>query len=182
MIVPALGQIVSIFVRIGSFTFGGGNATVAALEHEIVERRRWMERPGFRLAFGLSRITPGTTMLATCTALGWCLRKWRGAIAALCGSSVPCSALAIAITGAYVTWIHNPIAIASFRGAAAAAVGLMCGSSWQLLRPFLDIDSWIRIAVLVGGSAVLASYSMPPVRVLCIAVAVGLIWREKETA
>jgi chromate transporter len=174
--------VASVFVRIGSLTFGGGNATVAALEQEIVDSRGWLERSRFHLAFALSRITPGTNVLATCTGIGWCLRKWRGAVAALLGASVPCSAIAIFITGVYIAWNRNPIAIAAFRGAAAAAVGLIVASCWLLLRPFIGAVSWLRIVVLVGGSAVLASLSMPPVRVLGLAIIVGFIWKKEETA
>ena len=32
------------FLKIGAFTFGGGYAMVALLEHEFVEEKQWMSR------------------------------------------------------------------------------------------------------------------------------------------
>ena len=32
------------FFKIGAFTFGGGYAMVALLEHEFVERKQWVTR------------------------------------------------------------------------------------------------------------------------------------------
>jgi hypothetical protein len=55
------------------------------LHGEIVERRHWIGRQSFDLAYALSRITPGTNLLAFCTAVGWMLRSWFGAITATPG-------------------------------------------------------------------------------------------------
>ena len=35
------------FFKIGAFTFGGGYAMVALLEHEFVEEKRWLTREEF---------------------------------------------------------------------------------------------------------------------------------------
>ena len=182
MSLPTLGEMSAVFVRIGSFTFGGGTSTVAALERELVDKRDWLERSRFRLAYALSRITPGTSVLATCTAVGWSLRGWSGAIAALLAASVPCALIAAFITYLYEMWTSNVVALAALHGATAAAVGIVGAASWQLLRPYLSSATWIRTAVLVGGSVLLSNLSVPPLRVLLAAIVVGLVWREKETA
>ena len=43
----------------------------------------------------LNRRTPGTNLLAFCTAAGWTSRRWLGAIVALLASSIPCSLLVV---------------------------------------------------------------------------------------
>ena len=35
------------FLKIGAFTFGGGYAMVALLEHEFVEEKQWVSREEF---------------------------------------------------------------------------------------------------------------------------------------
>ena len=35
------------FLKIGAFTFGGGYAMVALLEHEFVEEKQWVSRGNF---------------------------------------------------------------------------------------------------------------------------------------
>src|SRR5436853_6495298 len=111
--VPALIELRRVFIRIGSFTFGGGTSTAAALERELVNRRRWIDQSQFRLAYALSRLTPGTTVLATCTALGWILRGWRGLIIALAAASVPCSIIVVLFTNLYETMTTNRLGLAA---------------------------------------------------------------------
>src|SRR4051794_4937709 len=95
---PTLRQVFSTMTRYGGLTFGGGGPTVAALQHETVDRCGWLDTGRFRLAYALSRLTPGTNLLAFCTALGWQMRGIAGALAALIGSSLPCSVVTVAFT------------------------------------------------------------------------------------
>ena len=39
------GELFGTFFKIGAFTFGGGYAMVALLEHEFVEKKRWIWSP-----------------------------------------------------------------------------------------------------------------------------------------
>ena len=41
------GELFGTFFKIGAFTFGGGYAMVALLEHEFVEEKRWLTREEF---------------------------------------------------------------------------------------------------------------------------------------
>ena len=94
---PSLRAIASVFARYANTTFGGGSATIAVLREQIVEKRPWLDREQFDLAYALSRLTPGTNLLAFCTAAGWITRRGLGALFALLAASLPCSLLAVAI-------------------------------------------------------------------------------------
>jgi len=54
-----LQRIAAAFVRYANLTFGGGSATIAVLHRELVEKRGWIDEPGFGLCYALSRLTPG---------------------------------------------------------------------------------------------------------------------------
>jgi chromate transport protein ChrA len=41
----SLARLSLIFLRISNLTMGGGDPTMAALERELVERRRWPSPP-----------------------------------------------------------------------------------------------------------------------------------------
>lgn len=171
---PSLLSLSALFARYCNLTFGGGNPTTAVLMQELVEKRGWMERIQFGLCYALSRLTPGTNLLALCTAAGFVLRGWAGAVAALLASSLPSSLFVLAVTYLYESWAHNPIVATALRGALAAAIALMFVSSWQLARPDIRKESWLPALSIIGGSFVLASYfSVPPLRVLLVAGIVG---------
>lgn len=176
---PTLKQLADVFGRTGSFTFGGGSSTVVALEQDVVERRGWLSLSSFRTLYAVSRLTPGTTVLATCTALGWTLRGPVGSAVALLAASVPCSLLILVAMHFYGSWQRNPTFAIALQGASAAAVGIVAASAWRLLQPYLGLQNRGRSLLLVVGSFGLAQAGMPPVRVLLVAALVSLLWQER---
>ena len=46
------------FFKIGAFTFGGGYAMVALLEHEFVEEKQWVTREEFWTWWPLRNLPP----------------------------------------------------------------------------------------------------------------------------
>ena len=74
---PSLRALGGVFARYGNLTLGGGSATIAVLQQEIVVKRGWLAQVPFSLSYALSRLTPGTNLLAFCTAAGWIFAGWR---------------------------------------------------------------------------------------------------------
>lgn len=180
---PPLGALAAVFARFGNFTFGGGSATIAVLRDELVAKRAWMTTLNVDLSFALSRLTPGTNLLAFCTAVGWLLRGWSGAVVALVAGSVPSSVIAVLFTALYEFWSENPFMKVALRGALAAAVGVMIITGWTLIRPYYRQTSWLEMVIFVGGAFGLAYFlSVPPFRVLLLAAAAGLFWPQREKA
>jgi len=180
---PKLWTLGWVFARYGNFTFGGGSATVATLQHEVVERRGWTGAEPFHLCFALSRLTPGTNLLACGTAVGFLLRGWRGAIVALLAASIPCSLMAVAVTMLYEQWSHHPITLVAIQGALVAAVGVMVTTGVTLVRPHWQSSSWLQLVVFVWGSFA-ANYflSVPPLRVILGCAIIGWLWPGKAGA
>lgn len=178
---PTLADLAKVFSRIGALTFGGGATTMAALQWELVNRRAWTNRKQFETSFALSRLTPGTNLFAFCTAIGWTLRGWAGAAASLLAASVPCSALAVLFTFVYRLFGRNPFAASAIRGTLASAVGILIASSWELVRPYLNRDSWPRVAILLIASIVLSvGLHISPIPILALSAIVGFTWRENS--
>lgn len=177
---PSLLSLGASFARRGNFTFGGGSATVATLQREVVERRHWLRIEPFHLCFALSRLTPGTNLLACCTAAGWLMRGWPGAVVSLLAASVPCSVVAVFVTVLYEWWSKSPVMRLAIHGAIAAAVAVMLTTAVTLIRPHWRGSSWVQLLVFVGGSFA-ANYflSVPPLRVLLVCAAVGWFWPQR---
>jgi chromate transporter len=173
---PSLGQIASVFARYANMTFGGGSATIAVLHEQIVERRRWLSQLQFDLSYALSRLTPGTNLLAFCTAAGWMTRRWAGALVALLAASIPCSLLVIVVTHFYEAWQHNRIVMAALRGALAAAVAITVATAWSFAQPHVKAAR-LKALVIVPAALLLAlRFSLSPMRILLLAAVVGLMW------
>ena len=174
---PALREVAGIFAVIGSFTFGGGSATIAALEREIVHRRGWFDRERFALCFALARMTPGTNLLAFCTASGWTVRRLPGAAIALLAASLPCSVVAVILTRFIESWTRHHIARAFQEGVVVAAVGSLIATAWLLLRPYWTPNSRFRTAVFtVLALSLSLGLRQSPITILAVAAAAGYLW------
>jgi len=167
-----------IFLRVGNLTFGGGDPTMAALQSELVQARRWLDEERYALIYGLARITPGTNLLAFSAAAGFHILGWLGALSAVVAMTLPAAVIVVLLTSGYQTWSSNALATAAIGGTLAAANGMMTTSAWQLIAPEIRPGGRLRAAV-VFLAALIASlrFSMSPIQVLGLAALVGLIWR-----
>ena len=179
---PSLLTVAEVFARHGNLTFGGGSATVAVLREQIVVRRRWISEAQFHLAYALSRLTPGTNVLAFCTAAGWMTRRSGGAVVALLAASIPCSAIAVVATHFYEVWRGYPVFAAALRGALAAALAVMANTAWVLAEPHVKAAPRKAMVIVPSSIALVTLGSVSPFRVLVLAAAVGLLWPAEARA
>jgi len=173
---PRLGELGALFFRAGNFTPGGGTPATAILQRELISTRQWFDTEDFALCYALSRVTPGTNLLAFYTAIGWRLRGWRGAIVTLLAGAAPCCVLVGLITAGFERISRNVWVAAGIEGALAASVGLLLAGFWLLVRPFLTPRGWLRSVVVVAASVLLTRYGgLSPVSVLLLAALTGFI-------
>jgi chromate transporter len=177
---PTLRQLTGVFLRIGNTTFGGGLPTIAALQRELVEQNRWLSLEDYALAFSLSRITPGTNVIAFCAAAGARIMGMRGALAAMLAETVPSAVLAVLMTQGYETWRSNGWVMAGVAGTIAAVAGMMWASAWYIVRPyFTDFGSALRGSLIaLGAFFAFWKLGLGPVTVIGLAAVVGLLWKE----
>ena len=177
-----LSRIVWVFAWFGSTVFGGGSATIAVLDRQIADRHQWLDRRHTQLAYALSRLTPGTNLLAFCTGAGWLIRGAPGAAVALLAASIPCSVIAVALTMLYRSWANHALARLALQGALASAVAIMIATCWTIVRPQWRAPHRGRVALTFLAAFALATWGVSPVRVLAASAIVGAIWPEREDA
>lgn len=88
-------------------------------------KRKWLREEPFQLSYALSRLTPGTNLLAFMACIGYLLRRFPGAVVTLLAGSIPCSAMAIGLSAVYEAGSDDRVVIVGTRGALAAAVAVM---------------------------------------------------------
>lgn len=178
---PTLRELAAAFVVQGNFTYGGGSATIATLHHEIVDKRRWLTEEPFQLSYALSRLTPGTNLLAFSACIGYLLRRSRGALVTLLAGSIPCAAMAFALTALYSFWSRNAFVHVAIHGALAAAIAVVFMTGVTLIRPHWRTASRARIAVFVVGSFTAVEFlGLSPLQVLLLAALGGGVWTVRN--
>ena len=69
-------------MRLGFINFGGPTGQIALMHTELVDRRRWIDEPGFLHALNFAMLLPGPEAQKLATYLGWLLHGVRGGLSA----------------------------------------------------------------------------------------------------
>ena len=118
----SLGALISVFARIGVLSFGGPAAQIALMHRELVERRSWLDEPGFLRALSLCMLLPGPEAMQLATYTGWRLRGIIGGLLAGLLFVLPGAIVIGALVFIYVNYGTQPIVQAGFTGIKAAVI------------------------------------------------------------
>jgi chromate transporter len=172
---PSLGVLAWLIGLNANWVIGGGTATIEVLRRSLT-RRGWMTDADHQSLFAASRVTPGTNLLAYCTAAGWRVRRGSGAVVALLAASVPCAIMAVIAIALYDRLEASPtFAIVVTLGMTVALILLGLGA-WQLGRPQLTRAKAARSIVIVVLAVALGAVGVTPIWVLLIAAVIGALW------
>jgi chromate transporter len=125
--------LVLVFAPLSLLSFGGGQAIVADMQHQVVDVRHWISGPEFADLFALSRAAPGPSTLIAAL-IGWQVAGLAGAAMATLAIYIPSS---FVVYGA-VRWWHaskeSPWRGALERGLMPVAVGLVFAGALAVLE------------------------------------------------
>lgn len=177
---PSARQLAWIVARDVNRTVGGGMAAMELLRRSF-ESRRWVDAPTHGLFVAVSRLTPGTNILAYCAAVGWRLRGWRGTLAALAGASVPASLVIFGLAATLVRLDRYPAVRVALSAGMFIAAALVLSSAWNLLKPYARAGR-ARFALMISAAAgMLYALDLTPVRILLICAVVGALMPERRS-
>src|SRR5262249_24114899 len=81
-------KLLTIFLRIGTVTFGGGYVMIPQIETDVVDVYRWMDHQTFADGMAFGQITPGPVLI-TASFIGYRVAGLIGAIAATIAAFLP---------------------------------------------------------------------------------------------
>ena len=145
----------TIFLRIGSITFGGGFVMIPLIEAEVVDSHHWLTHQEFVDATALGQITPGPVLI-TATFIGYRVAGTLGALIATISIFLP-SFLMTVVAGSSLARFHTNKIVQSFlKGVTPAVVGLLVAAGISIGRA--GIHSWVGMLIAVIAGAVLVRY------------------------
>lgn len=167
-----LGGLFLSFLRIGATGFGGGLAVLTQIRALAVNERRWFTEREFIEAVALAQSLPGTSAGNAVAYVGYRLRGWRGAAAAMSGFILPSMAMMIGLAILYRHFRSLPDTDRLFHGLNAAVVALIIATAWQMGKNALH-KKWQRWLAL-GACLAVALFKATVIEVVLLAGLVGL--------
>ena len=175
--VGLLLTLASIFLRVGTVTFGGGFVMVPLIESEVVNEHHWLTHQEFVEAFALGQITPGPVLI-TATFVGYRVAGTLGALVATVSIFLPSLVLTVAAGSSLRRFRANRQVQAFLRGVTPAVVGLLVAAAWSIGRA--GVHTWVGLGIAVAAALVLLRYRVNPFLVMLGAAvlrfAVSFVW------
>jgi chromate transporter len=122
------------FMKIGAFTLGGGYAMIPIIEHEVVEKHKWVEKEEFLDLIAISQSCPGVFAINISVFIGYKLRKVRGALCTALGTALPSFVIILLIAMFFVQFKDDKVVAAMFNGIRPAVVALIAVPTFNLAK------------------------------------------------
>ena len=162
------------FLKIGTFTVGGGYAMIPLMEEELVDKRQWMRREEFLDQLALSQSMPGVLAVNMATGLGYRLRGMWGAVSAIAGNIVMPIVFILVLALLFREFRDNVYVERFFMGVRPAVVALIAEPVFRLGQSAKIgwKDCWIPIV----AALLIWLFDVSPILIILAAVALGFAY------
>lgn len=120
--------------KIGAFTFGGGHAMIALLEHELVEKKNWISKDDFIDLIAISESTPGPIAINSATFIGYKTAGVLGSVFATLGIALPSFIIIYVISLFFDEFLKFEIVNNAFKGIQACVAFLILSAGVKFIK------------------------------------------------
>ena len=136
-------------LKIGLFTFGGGYAMIALLEHEFVEKKKYLEKQEFLDMVAIAESTPGPIAINAATYIGYKQLGFLGALACTVAICIPSVVIIFAISLFFDAFLSLKLVEYAFRGIQVCVVYLIFQAGLKMLKQMKKTPLSVTVVVTV---------------------------------
>lgn len=176
------------FLKIGVFSFGGGLATIALIQHDVVEEQGWLTSQEFTDIVATSQITPGPVGINTATYTGYTAivnagySEWMGILGAFIASFsvilIPVILMLI-VSKFLLKHKDNKIISTTMSVLRLAVVGLVAAAALLLVTPetFGNVSPqlWISIGIFAVVFIASLKFKASPILMILLSGVAGFL-------
>jgi chromate transporter len=175
-----LRQLVTYFLYLGTFGFGGPIALAGYMQRDLVERRQWISKQDYVEGLALAQLAPGPLAAQLAIYLGWAKGRLLGATAVAAAFILPSFLMVLGLSAAYVRLGGLPWMQGAFYGIGAAVIAIVARSAVKLVKLTLGKDAFLW--VVFGASAVTTAWTESEIVWLFLASGVAVVlWRRRNS-
>lgn len=168
----SLKRLFLVFLKIGTFAFGGVYSMLAFFERELVHRHKWLTEEEFSEAVAIGQLTPGAPIINTGIFIGFYLRRIKGALITIVGQVLPSLVIVILIGYLYVRYKEGEMAKAFLKGVGAAVVGLLLSVIFKLSKKIFKSPVTVITGLMVF---VLSILKFNPIALIVLSGLTGIL-------
>lgn len=163
------------FVKIGTFTIGGGYAMIPLIEQEIVDRG-WLSKADFLDLFAVAQSLPGIFAVNISIFVGYKLAKVKGSVVCALGTILPSFFIILAIALFFSQIQHNVWVERVFKGLRPAVVALIAVPVFTTARSIKL--SRAELLIPVASALLIWKAGVSPIYIIIAAAIGGLLYRR----
>lgn len=162
------------YLKIGTFTLGGGYAMLPLIQKEVVDNKHWIDEEEFLNMIALAQAAPGLIAVNSAVFIGWRIYGWRGVIATVLGAVLPSFLIILAIAMVFRDFKDKPAVEVVFKGIRPAVVALIAAPLCKMAKSAKI--TWATAFVPVAGALLIWLGGLSPVWIILITVVATLAY------
>ena len=174
-------QLFYTYLKIGTFTLGGGYAMLPLIQREVVDRKGWIDEQEFLNMIALAQAAPGLIAVNSAIFIGWRIGGWKGVCGAVLGAVLPSFVIILAIAMVFREWKELPAVEAAFKGIRPAVVALIAAPLFKMAKSAKI--SWTTALIPVCAALLIWLGKVNPIWVIIATVVLTLsivYWSERR--
>ena len=166
-------QLFYTYLKIGTFTLGGGYAMLPLIQREVVDRKGWIDEQEFLNMIALAQAAPGLIAVNSAIFIGWRVGGWRGVAGAVLGAVLPSFLIILAIAMVFREWKELPAVEAAFKGIRPAVVALIAAPLFKMAKAAKL--GWLTALIPITAALLIWLGHVNPVWVILATIVITLL-------
>ncbi len=168
-------QLFLVFLKVGTFTFGGGYAMIPLIRRELGETRKWLPLAELADILAISQSAPGAIAVNIAAFSGYKIAGLLGATAAVLGAVLPSLVVILAIAAFFAGIEHLPVVNHLFLGLRPAVLSLILAAAVTVGRDV--VHDWYSVITVIASVGAMLVFHLHPILVILLAGAAGALYR-----
>ena len=166
-------QIFLSFFRIGAFTFGGGYAMIPLIQHEAVEKRKWVTDEDILDIVAIAESTPGPIAINSATFVGYRAAGVLGSVCATLGVVLPSFVIILLLSFVLAQFQEVQAVQYAFNGIRVGVLALLVKALWTMYTK--SPKGWVAYVIMGGALILTALFSINVIFVIIGCAVFGIV-------
>jgi chromate transporter len=177
-------EIFILFTRVALFSWGGGPASLALMQREVVDAE-WVTNEEFADAVAVGNALPGPIAPQVSAFVGYKLSGMWGAVSAAMGTVLPTTLLMLVMVAYFFSIKDSPNVAAMLKAVRPVVVGLLLWTAYTMAYSVFSVSkigwgsglvqNWDKVTIAIVAFALLTLTEINPVWLVIAGAILGFV-------